>query len=112
MEITLSPYGDSGNAILNTLKYEFTADLLASNQPTKKIVASSYLYFYDVSEKPRAHVKYKSPQKNESDQKMIDKTPYNSLFWQNNPVVKRTTDENNTIKEFEKSNSFGKILEE
>jgi hypothetical protein len=38
---------------------------------------------------------------------VIDKTEYDSIFWENNPIVKRTKIEEEVIKSFEKKNVFG-----
>lgn len=48
--------------------------------------------------------------KNVSDWEKLDKIGYNKLFWEQNPIVKRTPVEEEVIASFEKDNAFGSIF--
>jgi hypothetical protein len=61
------------------------------------------------------HNSGKSGKKLDSKDKLIekiDKTKYDSEFWKNNPIVKRTNVEEKIIKTFETSNAFGTFKSE
>ncbi|MNL74194.1 hypothetical protein D3C87_1997860 [compost metagenome] len=44
------------------------------------------------------------------DYESIKKTPYDPVFWFNNPIIKRNPLEQKLISEFEKENIIGNLL--
>ncbi len=85
---------------------------LVVGQPRKPDVpvgAASFTSFYDGRPTPTG-LPYAGPEAIANDLAAIKQKPYGPDFWRDNPVVKRTPLEEETIKSFEQSKAFGTIL--
>jgi hypothetical protein len=110
-ELIFIPYGKDQNSILSSIRVNLKGDILQDNKSAQKFRAQAYTYFYDIRQSPNRIAKYKKLSTNLSDKTLIDKSTYDSEVWKNS-VVKRTAEEDRIVNDFEKTNSFGRILEE
>ncbi|TDN37408.1 carboxypeptidase-like regulatory domain-containing protein [Hymenobacter sp. UV11] len=78
-------------------------------KPDLQMHAVGFTYFYDW-QPTAAAVTYEPAGSKQKDLDAIKQKPYDADFWRNNPVVKRTPLEEETIRSFEQSKSFGTIL--
>lgn len=75
----------------------------------KKLHMNSHTFFYDLTNNSK-NIQY-TYDRNKSDQEMIDNKKYDPAFWDNNPIVKRTAEEEAIIATFKKEKYFGKMVE-
>jgi CarboxypepD_reg-like domain len=101
----------SSTTVLDYLKIEQQQVLKRKSKPDMNVRVSAFTVFYDGQSTPSANVIYQSAkQGDESDLQTIKNLLYDSAFWQNNSVVKRTPLEEATIKAFEQKGAFGTLL--
>ncbi|MNS50783.1 hypothetical protein D3C72_834410 [compost metagenome] len=70
------------------------------------LVSEGFLYVYEIDPTLRFHDM--NPEAH--DYESIKKTPYDPVFWFNNPIIKRNPLEQKLISEFEKENIIGNLL--
>ena len=98
----------AGFSVLDYGKVVFTGNLSTGKKP--KIITQATLVLHETGE----DFKEKSLKKlniKKEDLAEILKIKYDPEFWKNNPIIKRTTQEEQVIKSFEGKNAFGSILE-
>lgn len=78
-------------------------------KPDAQLRAVGFTYFYDW-QPTAAAVAYEPAGSQQKDLEAIKQKPYNAAFWRANPVVKRPPLEEETIRSFEQSKSFGTLL--
>lgn len=98
-----------GGAVLDHLLVTLTETLGRLLKPDVQLRAAGFAYFYDWQPAPAA-VTYDPAGGKQKDLDAIKQKPYDAAFWRDNPVVKRTPLEEETIKSFEQSKSFGTML--
>lgn len=99
-----------GAAALEYLKISYQA---AMGRPLKSDVSvqvSSFTYFYNGQPTPAPGVTYAPARSGEADLAAIKQTTYDPAFWRDNPVVKRTPLEDETMRAFEQKGAFGTML--
>ena len=99
----------AGGAIPDHLTVTFTEDLGRLLKPDVQLRAAGFAYFYDW-QPTAAAVTYEPAGSKQKDLDAIKQKPYDAAFWRDNPVVKRTPVEEETIRSFEQSRSFGTML--
>jgi hypothetical protein len=100
----------SGAATLEYLKVSYESTLTRTMKSNIPVRVSSFTYFYDGRPTPDASVVYAPAKGGEADLAAIKQTTYDPIFWQNNPVVKRTPLEDEVMKSFEQKGAFGTML--
>lgn len=78
-------------AQLEYLKVDYQAAVGRLLKRAMSLKASSFTYFYDSQPTPAAGVTYRPAQGGQVDLAAIKQLPYDAAFWQQNPVVKRTS---------------------
>lgn len=80
----------------------------------RRVHTSSVLYFFDYEVDSTLQYftddYFTGADDKTSDYAKINETEYNSTFWVNNPIIKRTPVERKVIESFEKYGSFGKMF--
>jgi hypothetical protein len=107
VEIDFRPL--AGSLLLNYVK---TNGSLTVSQPRKAdaaVAVESLAYFYDQGPIPTG-LPYAGPNGPLSDLAAIKQKPYDPAFWRANSVVKRTPLEEDILKSFEQTKSFGTLL--
>jgi hypothetical protein len=94
--------GKNGFSILDNLT--FTKTVTFSGISEKKIIESSKLIIYDYNDSINTQNMVSAFVNSDLD--LIKNIPYNSQFWENNIVIKRSNLEKSLIKSFENSRSF------
>jgi len=100
----------SGQLLMDYVQIDHQFDYYYKQKEIGKIKTSSLLTFYE----------HYSPVKNKklggaidfvtSDMDLIDGIGYNSSFWSQNPIVKRTPLEEKLINDFERNEAFGMVF--
>ncbi len=98
-----------GGAVLDHMLVTLTENLGRLLKPDLQLRAVGFAYFYDWQPLATA-VTYDPAGGKQKDLDAIKQKPYDAVFWRDNPVVKRTPLEEETIKSFEQSKSFGTLL--
>ena len=106
-EVDFRPLG--GGMVLNYVKVQAALVLSQPRKPDTPVTAESLAYFYDLRPVPTG-LPYAGADGPLSDLAAIKQKPYDPAFWRDNPVVKRTPLEEETIKSFEQTKSFGTLL--
>ena len=109
-EIEFKPT-EKGDLLIDYIKVRQTADVVYDNYKNRKLETNSLLTFYEYYE-PKGrknrrlggHVRFRK-----SDKDRINKVEYDPVFWQENPIVKRTPVEEKVIATFERDRQFGSI---
>ena len=99
----------AGGVLLNYVKVSAALFISQPRKPDTPVTAEALTYFYDQQPVPTG-LPYAGPVGPLSDLAAIKQKPYDADFWRDNPVVKRTPLEEETIKSFEQSKSFGTML--
>ncbi|MGI4864006.1 MAG: carboxypeptidase-like regulatory domain-containing protein [Janthinobacterium lividum] len=105
-DLDLKPQADA--AAPTYLRVSCVLYLSQPRKPDAKVQASSFTYFYNAQPTPTSLAYTTDGQAN--DLEAIKKQPYDPAFWRDNPVVKRTPLEEETIRAFEQQNAFGTML--
>lgn len=99
----------TGTTCLDYVKIDYRVLLTRPFKGDLHTQVSSFTYFYDGQPTPTG-VAYLSAATSQSDLASIKQTTYDPVFWQNNPVVKRTPLEDQVMKSFEQKGAFGTML--
>ncbi|MFD1873437.1 carboxypeptidase-like regulatory domain-containing protein [Hymenobacter bucti] len=97
-------------AVLDHLTTTHTVAMGRLLKPDVQLKASALAYFYDWQATPPAGLTYAAPNGKESDIAAVKQAAYDPVFWRDNPVVKRTSLEEEIIRAFEQQKSFGTML--
>lgn len=93
------------------IEINYQADLIEASKPVIKYNATSFAYFYNGQlNQPPVGLKYNLATLGQSDLSAVKHAGYDSIFWQNNAIVKRTPLEDGVIKSFEQKKAFGTML--
>ena len=96
-------------AILDHMTVTFTESIGRMLKPDVHMRAVGYTYFHNWQPTP-APIAYEPANGKQKDLDAIKQKPYDAAFWHDNPVVKRTPLEEETIKSFEQEKAFGTML--
>jgi hypothetical protein len=99
-----------GAAVLDHLKVDYQMALGRLMKADIPIHVTSFAYFYNAKSTPAPSVTYAPAKSGETDLTTIKQTTYDPVFWQNNPVVKRTPVEEEVMQSFEQKGAFGTML--
>jgi hypothetical protein len=103
-------HNEEGDLLMDYIKVRQTSDVVYEDYPTRKLETNSLLTFFEyyipTNKKSRLGGRLRFRQ---SDQDLINKVEYDPVFWQENPIVKRTPVEEKVIATFEQDRQFGSI---
>jgi hypothetical protein len=100
----------SDNLLLDFIKIDHHFDYYYNKDFVGKINTSSVLTFYE-QYTPAKNKKLGGPIDFKiSDMELIDRVGYNPVFWEKNPIVRRTPIEEKLIADFEKNEAFGAVF--
>ena len=97
----------AGGAVPDHFTITFTESLGRLLKPDVQVRAVGYTYFHDWQASAPPGVAYAPANGQEKDLEAIRQKPYDPAFWRDNPVVKRTPLEDETIRSLEQQQAFG-----
>ncbi|NML66177.1 carboxypeptidase-like regulatory domain-containing protein [Hymenobacter sp. RP-2-7] len=107
-DLVFSP--GAGGTIPDHLTTTLTHTIGRLLKPDLRVQVVGYTYFYDWQPTTPAAVAYEPANGKLKDLDAIKQKPYDAAYWRDNPVVKRTPLEEETIKSFEQQKAFGTML--
>ncbi|RZL14227.1 MAG: carboxypeptidase-like regulatory domain-containing protein [Hymenobacter sp.] len=99
-----------GAAALEYLKINYQASMGRPLKSDFNVQVDSFAYFYNGKPGPASGITYAPAKGGEADLAAIKQTTYDPAFWRDNPVVKRTPLEEETMRAFEQKGAFGTLL--
>jgi hypothetical protein len=92
----------SGN--INAIQVDYTYDLIQNGIVRPSRVSSKFVVYQLLDKAPK---NLRSTGLESEDVSNFEKAKYKPKFWMNNPIIKRTAEEEAIIASFDKSNAFG-----
>jgi len=108
MEVDFKP--QTAGAVLNYIKSNASLLLEQPHKPAVPVLVESFTAFYDQRPVPTG-LPYAGPDAPVGDLAAIKQKAYDPAFWRNNPEVKRTPLEDETIRSFEQQKAFGTLFD-
>ncbi len=112
--LTFDVYGklnQQGNWLIDRYQVETSMDFINAATGTRKnaeIQSTLFFYEYDNTLKSNG---FKDLTLKTKDLEKIRKIPYDSVFWKNNPIIKRTPLEEKILKDFESKKLIGNMFD-
>ncbi len=102
--------GPDSTLVLDYITMDQTFDFYLRGVYVNPVETRAFLFFYEYYQPERKkHLGGRLVRFNRRDRNILDEIGYNSTFWADNPVVKRTPVEEEVIKSFEELHAFGSI---